>query len=89
MDILANVDREYPWYPCYTNPYVFDMGLDVMTRYHKPKELLNVALCMAKKIMKLKKNTDNPCNEIDDLAAHAQQIIMEVEVRDPEPGVMK
>lgn len=60
-----------------------------MTKYHKPKELLNVALCMAKKIMRIKKDGNHDCYEIDDLAAHAQQIIMEVEQREPEPGVMK
>lgn len=60
-----------------------------MTRYHKPKGLLNVALCIVKKIMQLKKNTEHPCSEIDDLAVHAQQIIMEAEVRDVGPRVMR
>lgn len=60
-----------------------------MTKYHKPKELLNVALCVAKKILKLQKDPHYSCHEIDDLAAHAQQIVMEVEHRDSEPGVMK
>jgi len=82
VDILANVDREYPQYPCYTNPYVFDMGLDVMTRYHGTTQKLNVALEIAKKIMKLKKDTKQPCYEIDDLAAMAQMILLEVEHRD-------
>lgn len=53
-----------------------------VTRYHTPKELLNVALCMAKKIMRIQKDSSIKCYEIDDLALHAQQIIMEVEHRE-------
>lgn len=56
-------------------------------RYHKPKEVLNVALCMAKKIMQLRKDMGDCLDErviqeeVDDLASHAQQILMEVEKR--------
>jgi len=59
-----------------------------MTRYHQPKELLNVALCMARKIMRLKKDMGDCLDdrliqeEVDDLAAHAQQVLLEVEQRD-------
>jgi len=53
-----------------------------VNRYHTPKQLLNVALCMAKKIMRIQKDNTIACHEIDDLAAHAQQIIMEVEERE-------
>ena len=48
--------------------------------YHTPKELLNVALCLAKKVIRLQEAC--PGHEIDDMAAHAQQIILEVEQRE-------
>ena len=55
-------------------------------RYHGTTTKLNVALQMARKIMKLKKNhsiDDTQCRyEIDDLASMAQMILLEVEERE-------
>ncbi len=57
-----------------------------MTKYHPPKECLNLALEMARGIMKLQKrlkDTDSECkHEIDGLAQMAQYMVLEVEKRD-------
>jgi len=59
-----------------------------MPSYHGTTAKLNVALEMAKKVMRLKKNlkdADTECRyEIDDLAAMAQMILLEVEEREKE-----
>jgi len=55
-------------------------------RYHGTTQKLNVALELAKKVMQLKRNlkdADTECRyEIDDLAAMAQMILLEVEERE-------
>jgi len=60
----------------------------VTPRYHGTTAKLNVALEMAKKVMRLKKNlkdADTECRyEIDDLASMAQMILLEVEEREKE-----
>lgn len=56
-----------------------------VTGHHSPRQLLNVALCMAQKIMRIQRDKSIACYEIDDLAQHAQQIIMEVEEREIDP----
>jgi len=57
----------------------------VTPRYHGTTQKLNVALELAKKVMQLKRNlkeADTECRyEIDDLAAMAQMILLEVEQR--------
>lgn len=57
----------------------------MMPRYHGTTQKLNVALQMAKKVMQVKKDLkdiDTECRyEIDDLAAMAQMILLEVEER--------
>jgi len=59
-----------------------------MTKFHRTTATLNLARELAKKVMQLKrnlKNADTECRyEIDDLAAMAQMILLEVEHKDVE-----
>jgi len=59
-----------------------------MTKFHRTTATLNLARELAKKVMQLKRNlkdADTECRyEIDDLAAMAQMILLEVEHKDVE-----
>ena len=50
-----------------------------MTRNHSLDEILDVALCMAKKVLVLQQDPTKKCYELDDIAEHAKQITYELE----------